>query len=206
MRICAKCGEQVDGPRCIPCRKAWMTKWTAKNADVLRAKAKRRREENPEKKKEYMAKWLEKNREKMRRYLKTYSRKWRLANKQKMKEYGEKWRAKNPGKVKEMHLHWLSRNPNSMRVHNQNRRALRIKNGGCLSRGLSERLFSLQKGRCACGCAQPLGDDYHLDHILPLILGGTNTDDNMQLLRAKCNLEKHAKHPVDFMQSRGFLI
>ncbi len=27
-----------------------------------------------------------------------------------------------------------------------------------------------------------------------------------KLLRSKCNHEKHAKHPVDFMQERGFLL
>jgi 5-methylcytosine-specific restriction endonuclease McrA len=45
-----------------------------------------------------------------------------------------------------------------------------------------------------------------MDHIIPLALGGTNTDDNIQLLRAKCNKQKGAKHPIDFMQQRGFLL
>jgi len=74
------------------------------------------------------------------------------------------------------------------------------------SPNLSEKLFVLQKGICACGCQQPLGRDYHLDHRMPLALGGTNTDDNVQLLTKLCNLQKGKKHPIDFMQSRGFLI
>ena len=78
--------------------------------------------------------------------------------------------------------------------------------GGRLSKGLAAKLFAMQRGRCACGCKQPLGDDYHLDHRMPLVLGGANTDDNMQLLRKICNLQKHAKHPIDFMRQRGFLI
>jgi 5-methylcytosine-specific restriction endonuclease McrA len=53
---------------------------------------------------------------------------------------------------------------------------------------------------------QPLGDNYHLDHITPITLGGSNTDDNMQLLRQRCNNQKYNKHPIDFMQSRGFLL
>jgi len=53
---------------------------------------------------------------------------------------------------------------------------------------------------------QPLGDDFHMDHIMPIALGGSNTDDNMQLLRKECNLQKQAKHPIDFMQSRGLLL
>lgn len=34
----------------------------------------------------------------------------------------------------------------------------------------------------------------------------TNTDDNIQLLRKLCNHKKGTKHPVDFMQERGFLL
>lgn len=45
-----------------------------------------------------------------------------------------------------------------------------------------------------------------MDHILPLALGGTNVDENIQLLRKRCNLQKCAMHPVDFMQSKGRLL
>ena len=41
---------------------------------------------------------------------------------------------------------------------------------------------------------------------MPIALGGKNVDDNVQLLCAACNLSKQAKHPVDFMQQRGFLL
>jgi 5-methylcytosine-specific restriction endonuclease McrA len=77
--------------------------------------------------------------------------------------------------------------------------------GGKLSPDLAERLYELQGGKCAC-CGKPLGEKYHLDHIMPLALGGANTDDNMQLLTARCNIQKSAKHPIDFMQERGFLL
>ena len=86
-----------------------------------------------------------------------------------------------------------------------NRRARVRETGGKLSSDLADKLFKLQKGKCPC-CAQPLGDDYHLDHKMPIALGGSNTDGNMQLLRAVCNLQKAKKHPIDFMQIRGFLL
>lgn len=91
------------------------------------------------------------------------------------------------------------------RITNQNRRAHIITNGGTLSKGLSAKLFKLQKGKCPC-CKQPLGDTYHLDHVVPLAKGGNNTDDNIQLLRKTCNLQKSARDPLIFMQSRGFLL
>ena len=45
-----------------------------------------------------------------------------------------------------------------------------------------------------------------LDHIVPLALGGLNKDENIQLLRAVCNLNKGRKNPIAFMQERGFLL
>jgi len=83
--------------------------------------------------------------------------------------------------------------------------AKRRGNGGVLSKGLSERLFGLQRGLCPC-CSQPLGDNYHRDHIMPIDLGGANEDWNIQLLRAQCNLQKRNKRPEVFMRERGFLI
>jgi 5-methylcytosine-specific restriction endonuclease McrA len=115
--------------------------------------------------------------------------------------YREKHIEKERARVRE----WGEKNKPIRRAIDQNRRARKRATGGELSNGLVEKLFDLQRGKCAC-CKQPLGDDYHLDHIMPLALGGSNTDNNMQLLRSTCNQQKHAKHPVDFMQSRGMLL
>lgn len=90
-------------------------------------------------------------------------------------------------------------------INEKNRNARKKSNGGVLSHGLAAKLFKLQKGKCAC-CNKPLGPDFHMDHMIPLALGGPNTDDNIQLLRSTCNRQKHASNPVDFMQSRGYLI
>lgn len=115
-----------------------------------------------------------------------------------------KWQKANPGAVKSLRERWFAANPGAKKAYNQNRRT-RLKSTGKLSKDIIPKLFALQKGKCPC-CAQPLGSDHHLDHKMPLALGGSNTDGNMQLLRAQCNLQKSAKHPVDFMQSRGFLL
>lgn len=101
---------------------------------------------------------------------------------------------------------WKASHPESARAHKQNRRAKQRASGGRLSTGLARRLLVLQKSRCAC-CKEKIDQrGYHLDHIMPLALDGENVDSNIQLLCPPCNRNKHAKHPVDFMQSRGFLI
>lgn len=145
------------------------------------------------------AKWSGENPEKV----KESSDKYRAANTEKLNARTAKWQAENPDKRRGKVSNWRAANPDATRVHDQNRRTRNI---GKLSKMLVGSLFRLQQGKCACGCKRALGDDYHLDHIMPLALGGTNTDSNIQLLRAQCNLQKHAKHPVDFMQSRGFLL
>lgn len=206
MKICKKCGAEFDTTKCKACKKAYAAA-------------------NPEKNKMYSEKYnmLHPDRDEMRkakygvtdetraRYAayraknkesrNAYSAKWRLENKSRMSKLLADWRAKNPGYVAK----WKAQNPQLNRVYKNNYRASKLKNGGKLSNGLADRLFKLQRGKCAC-CSQPLGDDYQMDHIMPLSLGGANTDDNIQLLRQRCNNQKRAKHPIYFMQTRGFLL
>lgn len=39
------------------------------------------------------------------------------------------------------------------------------------------------------------GKKFHVDHIMPVKLGGSNHPENLQLLCAKCNLAKSSIHP-----------
>lgn len=130
---------------------------------------------------------------------------WNAANPKLCKKYGAKWYAANHELRNISKSAWNLANLEARRTYNHNRRSRKLANGGTLSNGLEKKLFKLQKGKCPC-CHQPLGENYHLDHIVPLALGGSNTDDNIQLLRQQCNLQKSAKHPIDFMQQRGFLL
>lgn len=132
--------------------------------------------------------------------------KWRAANHDRNKANKAKWVAANPGKNSACKAKWQADNPETRRINEHARRARKRELGGKLSPDISRHLLLLQRGKCACGCKQPLGDDFHIDHRMPLALGGVNEDWNVQLLRNTCNLQKGAKHPVDFMQQRGFLI
>jgi HNH endonuclease len=130
---------------------------------------------------------------------------WATNNRDKLKSSRDAWRLANREKQKVLTADWSKVNPEARRVLRQNYRARKLANGVGISKDIAARLFLLQKGLCPC-CNNPLGDNYHLDHIMPLVLGGSNTDRNIQLLRATCNQHKHAKHPIEFMQSRGFLL
>lgn len=204
-RNCVKCGALFDGRYCKACKKISVIKYRATRSEMLAAAAKKYRANHLENGNIRAAKWRADHPEKS----KAVSAKYRLLHREKELKRKRiamvKWRAKNPGKARAAYAEWLAKNPQAKRVLEQNREARKRKNGGKLSKGLVEKLFKLQKGKCPC-CGKNLGDKYQLDHKMPIALGGPNEDWNMQLLRSLCNNQKQAKHPVDFMQSRGFLL
>lgn len=189
VRFCPKCQcdteRHADG-RCRPCKRAYLYQW---------------RKSNPEKFRAIQNVWDAKNEDKLKAAAAALYVKHRDTKISQAKAYYEK----NKAKLAPKKAAWQVANADLVRISWQNRRAQKKASGGKLSKDLAEKLFSLQKGKCVC-CGLPLKDGYHLDHIIPLALGGSNTDDNMQLLRQRCNNQKHAKHPVDFMQERGFLL
>lgn len=129
---------------------------------------------------------------------------WRSENVERSRATVKAWRAANPENVKKILNEWKTANPDAKRIYNQNREALK-RAGGKLSKGIVEILFKRQHGKCVC-CGEKLGKDYQLDHIMPIALGGANINSNVQLLRKRCNQQKNKKHPIEFMQGRGFLL
>jgi HNH endonuclease len=198
--------------------RASTAEYREKNKELIKAKRIVRYAENKEFEKHRHQLWVEKNREKVRAYEKNRrtfkeirdkknNRRKELysQNPQKQIEASRTWRLLNTAKSRLAASRYQKNHPETAAVIRQNRRARKLATEGRLSNGIVESLFKSQKGKCPC-CKKPLGDNYHLDHIMPLALGGANTDKNVQLLRAICNNQKHAKHPIDFMQSRGFLL
>lgn len=225
--ICQCETERYASGKCKPCVKAYNKKWWNKNEtyasiyrkekpDVARSAQKKFRETH----KAEIALKNKTAKEKYPEKFAAYSKKYYDQNRSTVLQKARDWKAKNSDRVKKYHSEWTALNlesvriyaakrramyPSLMRTYWQNRRSRKLANGGVLSVGLAAKLFKLQKGKCAC-CKKPLGSAYHMDHIMPLALGGSNADDNMQLLRARCNQQKSAKHPIDFMQQRGFLL
>jgi 5-methylcytosine-specific restriction endonuclease McrA len=93
------------------------------------------------------------------------------------------------------------KDPSIDRIKRARRRALKHGNGGLLSKNIAQQLLERQNGLCAC-CQKPLNGVFHLDHIMPLSLGGKNADENVQLLLPKCNLQKFTSTPEKFMLRR----
>lgn len=216
MKPCVKCGstDRYKGGDCRPCAKAYRICNSAKikalkasvradnlaqyrEKDKLRATA--YRIANPEKSNASCSAYRARNKDACNKR----SISWAKDNPERCKLNRLAWNEANPDRLNYCRARWKSLNPEAIILASHNRRAR--KRGGKLSKGLTEKLYNLQHGKCAC-CGNPLGEDFHLDHIMPLALGGTNEDWNIQLLRAICNHQKHKKHPIDFMRERGFLL
>lgn len=106
---------------------------------------------------------------------------WRTANRDRMRELKRSWKKANPAKVR------LHRNSSAQ---NHRRRAW---------------LMKKQHGRCPI-CERKLAGELHIDHIMPVSLGGPNRRSNLQLTHAACNMAKLDHHPIDHAQSLGRLL
>ena len=88
-------------------------------------------------------------------------------NKDNISAYGLTYRANNKDRIVAYQAVYSSSNPEAARRAKHKRRALKLNCGGALSKGITEKLLTLQKGKCAC-CKKSVKDGHHLDHIMPL--------------------------------------
>lgn len=211
-KICQKCGALFSGRRCQPCWKTYSAKYYQANKDKISARNSVNSEAIAARNKAWQLVNADSQREKKAVYRKNNTEKlrvinaaWRAKNAVVLSSKKSVYRSLNRDKVDAKIAEWHASNPSARKASRQNRRAKLKASNGRLSRGIVTRLMVLQRGKCAC-CHQAIEDSHHLDHVFPLALGGANIDDNIQLLCPRCNLQKNAKHPVDFMQSKGFLL
>lgn len=126
---------------------------------------------------------------------------YRAANPEKVNAYLESNRGKHAAKA----AAYRAANPEQVRADKAARRARFLGAEGRYTKGDIAELMLLQKGKCAV-CRCNIVKKYHVDHIRALSKGGSNKRKNLQLLCPPCNQIKSAKDPVQFMQSRGFLL
>ena len=195
-RCCSKCGESKpltneffkNGKRykfglsneCKPCLRDRNVAWV-KNTPKGQATAKRCAD-------------------KRRELAREYGREYQKSHKAQYAQNAKAWRERNPERAKELAREFGRKNKAKRTEYRHGRRA-----AGQFSYSVVPALKELQKGKCAI-CRNFLSSLIEVDHIMPIALGGTNESSNLQLLCRTCNRSKGAKHPVDYMQSKGFLL
>ncbi len=133
-------------------------------------------------------------------------RAWYEANKDHVRLYNTTKRQSDPDKSRERQRAWYKANPDASRTHAATRRARKMSVSGAYTAADLAVLLLRQKGRCAMCGIKLKPNMRHADHIMPFARGGDNTLRNIQWLCRPCNLSKHARHPIEFAQSRGLLL
>jgi 5-methylcytosine-specific restriction endonuclease McrA len=130
---------------------------------------------------------------------------YRLARPDETRAAKEAWYAANKEVVKQRVREWNSANPEATRCRGRNYRARFRGAEGSHTGGDIKALFVQQRGRCIY-CNVKLGKGYHVDHVVPLIKGGSNWPSNLQLTCDKCNNHKRATDPLEFARRLGRLV
>lgn len=110
-------------------------------------------------------------------------------------------------KWKEVRAKWENENQDLVKEYGRRKRAKRLKAQGSHTKDDVLRILDMQKNKCAePTCKKDLSDGYHVDHIMPLALGGSDWPENLQCLCASCNTHKCATHPIDWARKKGRLL
>ncbi|TGQ19584.1 HNH endonuclease [Mesorhizobium sp. M00.F.Ca.ET.217.01.1.1] len=133
-----------------------------------------------------------------RRQKQNEQRKFRVTNDN---DYRERINARDKDSKKA----WKLANPEVVASHRRTRRARLAGAAGNHTAEDIDIIHARQRYRCA-ECGTSTEDVKHVDHIMPLALGGSNWPDNLQILCPLCNDRKGAKHPLDWAKAKGRLV
>jgi 5-methylcytosine-specific restriction endonuclease McrA len=132
-----------------------------------------------------------KNADGIRLYLAQYY----VDNREELEKYYALYRANHREENRKRSSDWAKNNPDKNRDKAERRRARKAGASGSYTTADIEAIRVAQGNRCYL-CGKTL-KKYHIDHFIPLALGGSNDPGNLRLACPSCNLRKHAKHPFE---------
>lgn len=142
--------------------------------------------------------WYEKNRERILLNKRGYYERRREDILEKMAlQYRE-----HQDKIRQRRLEWRNANRDTVAHWNRLTKAQRRGAEGTHTKAEARALLERQEYCCANCEANLLLIEPHLDHFVPLILGGTNYVSNLQWLCATCNLTKGGKDPYVWLSQQ----
>ena len=179
--------------RCKSCVSESRRKWRKDNQEKIRENNRKWYEANNEKARESSRKWYEANKEKVRES----SRKYREENSEKRREYNRKWKRNNPEKHREHNRKWQNDNPEKRRENHHRRRARVANAAGSFTAEQWQARLEYHGNRCIyCGCDGKMT----IEHLIPLVRGGTNWPSNLAPSCRSCNCSKGTKTHFEFLE------
>lgn len=121
------------------------------------------------------------------------------ANREKELARNRAWRDQNLERSRAICRQWSKDNPVAARALVARRRARKASAEGHYTASDVRAMYESQQGLCkACGCELTR---FEVDHIIPLIRGGSNWPSNLQLLCMPCNRSKSDKLTEEWRKS-----
>lgn len=128
----------------------------------------------------------EQNRERCRRY--------HAEHRQEMRDGVRRYRHAHPDRKYAANRRHRAKYPEKHRAYRHNRRARELTAEGQYNGEDAQRQYRRQWGHCFW-CSEPVGNTYHIDHVMPLSRGGSNWPENLVITCRKCNSKKCNKLP-----------
>jgi len=175
---------------CNTCRSADVREYQKENRVAEAARNAKYYQTNIEKCKLSRAKYRAENKE----ITALRNKEWYLANKQRAAAYGARHYREHKEKYAAQNAEWYLINRDKKYEYKRNRRARKANSTGHHTAVDVREKLALQGYKCTY-CGADITERYHIDHIMPLALGGSNDRGNIQMLCPTCNLRKAAKHP-----------
>jgi 5-methylcytosine-specific restriction endonuclease McrA len=197
IKVCAKCGSTEFNKRkeCLSCKRAYTKMYDAKNREALILKKRERYESQKAELQAKAREYYSLNKSERVQYASNY----RVEKADTFTTTQKKYRDENKERRNAFRREYTKKFPEKML--NYNRKRMNRIGSDRLSDGLTSLLMLEQGGKCA-GCVIDLNKvNVHLDHFMPIKLGGRNIDENIQLLCKPCNQSKSAKHPTKWLSS-----
>jgi 5-methylcytosine-specific restriction endonuclease McrA len=101
------------------------------------------------------------------------------------------WAVRNPEKVRAYKRKWDAAHPEAVRDKTRRHRALR--KAAFVADVRFDDILQRDLGVCGICERQITQDAIDLDHVIPIVAGGTHEPNNVQLAHPTCNKRKHAK-------------
>lgn len=186
----------VAGCRCRLCGAAnteYLSRYYREHKDDIRQQHHdyyvRHRSEHGERSRRYRAEHADAVREAKRR---AYEE-----NRERYARYARRWYAKNRARVIAAAAEWNRLHPQEKLALARRRRARQLGNGGSHTAADIRAQYERQRGRCFY-CREKVGKAFHVDHVLPIALGGSDGPENLVVACPSCNRHKSAMHPMDW--------
>jgi len=174
--------RMTKSKKCLACHRERRARTRVEQGDKIKAQKAASYRKNREKTLQHQKEWLAANRE----------------------EVSKRRKAARPAKREQLNAkmrEWAKANRPKMRIHERRRRDRERGATGSHTYADIKALEVSQGMLCANPyCKVSLVGGYHIDHIMPIVLDGTDNADNLQLLCGPCNLSKGDLHPVEWLK------